>query len=182
MRCRSTMIIAQLELGPPVQDQTESYIPYSLREVRRFFNIPALLTSTEKMRETGPKVYLPYPRRLEHLTNHRCHSKDSISSSVNLRPWVLVRSRASTFNLPHGIPVLRFRIALPDFDFRMYLRPKESNNRKIWLDQTQIVQCKLNVKYKYKKIILTKFEIKEAEEVRNPLKWGKPVNRINNSA
>ena len=34
------MIIAQLELGPPVQDQTESYIPYSLREVRRFFNIP----------------------------------------------------------------------------------------------------------------------------------------------
>ena len=37
---------------------------------------------TLKMQETGPKVYRPYPRRLERLTIYRCHYKGSTFSSV----------------------------------------------------------------------------------------------------
>ena len=48
---------------------TGNFVPYSLREVREFFNVPA------KMQETGPTVYRPYPRRLERLTICICHYK-----------------------------------------------------------------------------------------------------------
>ena len=53
-----------------------------------------LLTSTEKMHETRPTIYRPYPSRLECLAIWECHSKGSTFLSVNLRPWVLVRSEA----------------------------------------------------------------------------------------
>ena len=39
-----------------------------------------------KVCETGPPVYRPYPRRLESLIICRCHYKDSTFSSVILRP------------------------------------------------------------------------------------------------
>ena len=46
--------------------------------------------------------YSPYPRRLQCLTICRYHYKGSTFSSVNLRPWVLVRSGARTLDLPHS--------------------------------------------------------------------------------
>ena len=81
---------------------TGNFVPYSLREVRGF----PLLTNTEKMQETGPTVYRPYPSRLERLTICRCHCKGSTFSSVILRPRVFVRSGARTLDLPHGSPAL----------------------------------------------------------------------------
>ena len=45
---------------------------------------------TLMMQETGPTVYSPYPWRLDTF------------SSVILRSWVLVRSGARTFDLPHS--------------------------------------------------------------------------------
>ena len=44
-----------------------------------------------KVYETGPPVYRPYPRRLESLIICRRQCKDSTFSSVIIRPWVLVR-------------------------------------------------------------------------------------------
>ena len=40
-----------------------------------------------KVCETGPPVYRPYPRRLESLIICRCHYKDSTFSSVLLSPF-----------------------------------------------------------------------------------------------
>ena len=50
----------------------------------------------------GPEVYCPYPKRLEFLTICRCRSKDSTSSLVMLRLWMLVPSGAWTLDLPHS--------------------------------------------------------------------------------
>ena len=41
--------------------------------------------------ETGPKVFRPYPVRLERITVRRCHYKGSTFFSVISRPWVVVR-------------------------------------------------------------------------------------------
>ena len=54
---------------------TGNFIPYSLREVRG-------LAIMLQMQEMGPKVYHPYPRKLERLTICRCHRKGSTISFV----------------------------------------------------------------------------------------------------
>ena len=42
---------------------TGNYVPYSLRTVSGFFNVPLSELFTNKGCETGPTVYRPYPRR-----------------------------------------------------------------------------------------------------------------------
>ena len=71
---------------------TGNSVPYSLWQVRGVFNFLVADYITLKMQGTGPMIYRPYPRRLEHLTICRCHCKGSMFSSVILRPWVLVQS------------------------------------------------------------------------------------------
>ena len=46
----------------------------------------AISPYVNKVYETGPPVYRPYPRRLESLIICRYHYKDSTFSSVILRP------------------------------------------------------------------------------------------------
>ena len=52
---------------------TGNYVPYSLRTVSGFFNVPQSYLQTRFVRR-GPTVYRPYPRRLESLTICRCQS------------------------------------------------------------------------------------------------------------
>ena len=80
---------------------TGNYVSYSFREVCGFFNVPCQPYDTEDAGD-GSTVYSPYPRRLECLTICVHNYKGSTFSSVVLRPWVLVRSGARTFNLPHS--------------------------------------------------------------------------------
>ena len=49
--------------------------PSLFEQCHGFFNVPQIIRN--KCCETGPKVYRPYPRRLESLTICRCHYKGS---------------------------------------------------------------------------------------------------------
>ena len=62
--------------------------------------------ATLKTQKTGPTAYSLYPRRLEWLTIWRYNYKGNTFSSVILKPRVLVRSGARTFDLPHSRLVL----------------------------------------------------------------------------
>ena len=84
-----------------IDHNTGNYIPYSFRQVCRFFNVPCW-PCTLKMQETGPEIYSPYPRRLECQTICWYNYKGSTFFSVILRPRVLVRSGARTIDLPHS--------------------------------------------------------------------------------
>ena len=59
------------------------------RELRELECVGSLTSPADyitlKMQYTGPTIYRPYRRRLEHLTICRCHYKGSIFSSVILR-------------------------------------------------------------------------------------------------
>ena len=67
-------------------------MPYSLRIVCGFFNVPQLFKGCE----TGPPAYSPYTRRLERLTICWCNYKGSTFYSVILRLWVLVRPESNS--------------------------------------------------------------------------------------
>ena len=73
---------------------TGNSVPYSLRIVCGFFNIPQLFY--DKGCETGPPAYGPYPRRLEILTICWCNYKGSTFYAVILRPWMLVRPESNS--------------------------------------------------------------------------------------
>ena len=64
-------------------------MPYSLRIVSGFFNVPQLFVN--RCCETGPLASSPYPRRLKSLTICWCNYKGSTFYSVILRPWMIVR-------------------------------------------------------------------------------------------
>ena len=53
-----------------------------------------------KVCETGPPVYCPYPRRLESLIICRCHYKDSTFSSVIFKTLSVGPARIRTRDLP----------------------------------------------------------------------------------
>ena len=72
--------------------KTGNFMPYSLRIVCGFLNIPQLFKGCER----GPPAYSPYPRRLESLTICWCNYKGSTFYSVILRPWVLVRPESNS--------------------------------------------------------------------------------------
>ena len=57
-----------------------------------------------KVCETGPPVYRPYPRRLESLIICRCHYKDSTFSSVIFKTLSVGLARIRTRDLPLSRP------------------------------------------------------------------------------
>ena len=56
------------ECESEIDHYTGHYVPYSLRRVCGFFNVPQIFYyMCARACETGPTVYRPYPRRLESL-------------------------------------------------------------------------------------------------------------------
>ena len=78
--CRFSPYVISPHLPRP-HHNTGNHVPYSLRTVSGFFNVPQRVI-TNKGCETGPTVCRPYPRRLESLTICKCHYKGSTFSSV----------------------------------------------------------------------------------------------------
>ena len=76
---------------------TGYYVPYSLRTVNGFFNVPQSYFLKNKACETGPTVYRPYPRRLESLIICRCYYKGSTFSSIYNRKCKQLDSRSFLF-------------------------------------------------------------------------------------
>ena len=78
-----------------IDHHTGNYVPYSFRQVCKFFNVPCWPCNIE---DAGDEAYgySPYPRRLECLTICWCNYKGSTFSLVILIPWVLVRSGISS--------------------------------------------------------------------------------------
>ena len=56
------------ECESEIDHYTGHYVPYSLRRVCGFFNVPQIFNTCARACETGPTVCRPYPRRLESLT------------------------------------------------------------------------------------------------------------------
>ena len=81
---------------------TGKFMPYSLRIVCGFFNVPQLL---RVVRWDLRFIVRPYPRRLGSLTICWCNYKGSTFYSVILRPWALV-PRSWTHDLPRHSPML----------------------------------------------------------------------------
>ena len=74
---------------------TGNPMPYSLRLVCGFFNVP-------QGYETEPTVYRPFPRRLESLANlQRQHFLLSYLKTLSVGP-----TGVWTRDLPHGSPML----------------------------------------------------------------------------
>ena len=58
---------------------------------------------TEKMQETGPTVYRPYPKRLESLTRRNTDviAKEALSSQLIIKTLSFGPARARTLDLLH---------------------------------------------------------------------------------
>ena len=84
---------------------------YSLSKMSGFLYVSRKLKALQCC-ENGPKVYSPYPKRLESLTICRCNYKGSPFSLVILEPeWFSSRSR--TYNFSHAGPTLNQLSHLP---------------------------------------------------------------------
>ena len=60
---------------PRPDHYTGNSVPYSLRQVRGFFNYPA--DHILKIQETGPMIYRTYPRRILSCVNWGIRSSES---------------------------------------------------------------------------------------------------------
>ena len=84
---------------------TGNSVPYCLRQVRGFFNVPCWLYNTE---DAGDGAY--DLSSLSEKTKTSNHLQMSLRRQhvllVILRPWVLVRSGARTRDLPRSSPAL----------------------------------------------------------------------------
>ena len=91
------------ECESEIDHYTGQYVPYSLRRVCGFFNVPQIFNTWARACETGPTVYRPYPRRLESLAVCRYYYKGSTFSSEILK---IGPAEVWTYGLPLSRPAL----------------------------------------------------------------------------